>query len=42
MFAWRETYSTIEQGSIGDCYYISTLAAFDTRPGALEHLFITT
>ena len=42
MFSGAETmYSNARQGQIGDCYLISTLANFDSRPGALEGLFVS-
>jgi hypothetical protein len=41
MFANKEIWSTMRQGSLGDCYLLSTLAALDTRPGALEAIFLT-
>lgn len=41
LFAGTEIWSTMKQGELGDCYYLSTLAALDTRPGALEAIFVT-
>jgi len=41
MFATREIWSTMQQGELGDCYLLSTLVALDTRPGALEDMFVT-
>jgi len=40
LFAGKEQFSTATQGQIGDCYLIAALAAFDSRPGALESLFV--
>ena len=34
-------FSTVDQGALGDCYYIGTLAALDARPGAIRNLFYT-
>lgn len=33
-------YSTMQQGELGDCYYLAALVALDNRVGALEKLFI--
>jgi hypothetical protein len=41
MFSNSSPYSTMVQGFIGDCYYLSTLVALDARPGALENMFVT-
>lgn len=41
MFSNASPYSTMVQGDIGNCYYLSTLVALDARPGALENLFVT-
>jgi len=42
LFANREVYSTAQQGQLGDCYFIASMIAFDSRPGALEDLFVDT
>ena len=31
----------MRQGTIGDCYLLAVLVAFDARPGALEKLWYT-
>ena len=31
----------MKQGTLGDCYLLATLVAFDARPGALERLWYT-
>ena len=41
LFAGSETWSTMQQGTMGDCYLLATLVAFDARPGALERLWYT-
>jgi len=42
MFAEGTTpYSNMRQGALGDCYYLATLVSLDSRPGALEELFVT-
>jgi hypothetical protein len=41
LFADKEIFSSAEQGALGDCYFIATMVQFDSRPGALEDLFVT-
>lgn len=41
LFANKETFSSAEQGALGDCYFIAAMIMFDSRPGALEDLFVT-
>ena len=41
LFANKETFSSAEQGALGDCYFIASMIMFDSRPGALEDLFVT-
>jgi hypothetical protein len=43
MFAPEEktVISSVQQGSIGDCYMIASMVSFDSRPGAIEDLFVT-
>ena len=40
LFGGNEIWSTLQQGKLGNCYYLSTLVALDSRPGALEELFV--
>jgi hypothetical protein len=43
MFAPKDKtlFSSVQQGTIGDCYMIATMIQFDSRPGAIEDLFVT-
>jgi hypothetical protein len=41
LFAGKEIFSSAEQGALGDCYFIASMIMFDSRPGALEDLFVT-
>lgn len=41
MFAKGQTFSTLNQGGLGDCYYLAALVAIDNREGALENMFVT-
>jgi len=41
LFANKEIFSSAEQGQLGDCYFIAAMIMFDSRPGALEDLFVT-
>ena len=42
LFAGKEIFSTVKQGDIGDCYLISALVSMDSRPGAMEEMFVDT
>lgn len=41
MFKRNDIFSSAQQGALGDCYFISSMVMFDSRPGALEDLFVT-
>jgi len=41
LFKRNDIFSSAQQGALGDCYFISSMVQFDSRPGALEDLFVT-